>query len=301
MTNSRIDGGIVTCSQTENEDLFWAIRGTSGSFGIVAEATFRTFEQRPNVFWATVSLPAGKLDIVLPKLRQVQQALSIKASISARLEIGPEARLVLRLFYNGDLSEGQAQFEPLLHLPDAMQEVEMIRYDRIAHIMAALPDHTPGTRNAYTGVDLESLNDPQIEQICEDYLHEFKGRIGIDYAVLGLDIRNIASVEGGVDVKASPIQSYLRVIWSDSMIDEQLTSSVGALGKKWRSRVHGKQAAYPPFCHYSKSNNRNTLLWLINIGEMSGEELYGDNLDRLRELKVKYDPKSTWLNRGILA
>lgn len=37
------DGSLVTASDTENEDLFWALRGAGSSFGIVTSFKFKTF------------------------------------------------------------------------------------------------------------------------------------------------------------------------------------------------------------------------------------------------------------------
>jgi FAD/FMN-containing dehydrogenase len=38
-------GDLVTASQTENADLFWAIRGAGHNFGIITSATFKMYDQ----------------------------------------------------------------------------------------------------------------------------------------------------------------------------------------------------------------------------------------------------------------
>lgn len=37
-------GDIVTASQTENPDLFWAVRGAGANFGIITEATYAVYD-----------------------------------------------------------------------------------------------------------------------------------------------------------------------------------------------------------------------------------------------------------------
>jgi hypothetical protein len=43
-------GNILTASVSENEDLFWAIRGGGGNFGVVTEFVYRLHEQRPDLY-----------------------------------------------------------------------------------------------------------------------------------------------------------------------------------------------------------------------------------------------------------
>lgn len=45
------DGSLVTASDAENPDLFWAVRGAGQSFGVTVEFTYRAHEQKDPV-WA---------------------------------------------------------------------------------------------------------------------------------------------------------------------------------------------------------------------------------------------------------
>ena len=41
------DGSVVPASESENSELFWAIRGTGGGFGVITEMVFKAYEQGP--------------------------------------------------------------------------------------------------------------------------------------------------------------------------------------------------------------------------------------------------------------
>src|SRR5215213_3866768 len=51
------DGSVVRASADENPDLFWAIRGGGGNFGIVTSFTFQLHEVGPEVAFAATFYP----------------------------------------------------------------------------------------------------------------------------------------------------------------------------------------------------------------------------------------------------
>ena len=55
-------GSLVTASESENADLFWAIRGAGANFGIVVSATYRAhpLTDHGDVFDGVYRVPAGR-------------------------------------------------------------------------------------------------------------------------------------------------------------------------------------------------------------------------------------------------
>jgi FAD/FMN-containing dehydrogenase len=51
------DSSIITASESENSDLFWAIRGTGGGFGVVTELVFKAYDQGPVFAFVNISCP----------------------------------------------------------------------------------------------------------------------------------------------------------------------------------------------------------------------------------------------------
>ena len=56
------NGTAVTASESENADLFWAIRGGGSNFGVCTELVLRLHPQRRTVFAGNVIFPAVVLD-----------------------------------------------------------------------------------------------------------------------------------------------------------------------------------------------------------------------------------------------
>ncbi|EEU37678.1 uncharacterized protein NECHADRAFT_87455 [Fusarium vanettenii 77-13-4] len=64
------DGSVVKASESENPDLFWAIRGGSSSFGVVVQFVLRTFPPQGPYFFRSLSYHGEALSSVLPKFKE---------------------------------------------------------------------------------------------------------------------------------------------------------------------------------------------------------------------------------------
>jgi FAD/FMN-containing dehydrogenase len=59
------DGTVRRASRTEEEDLFWAVRGGGGNFGVVTEFTFRLHPVGPQITGGIMAWPGSQADAVL--------------------------------------------------------------------------------------------------------------------------------------------------------------------------------------------------------------------------------------------
>lgn len=63
------DGTVRRASRTEHEDLFWALRGGGGNFGVVTEFVYRLHEVGPQITGGIIAWPAAEADAVLALYR----------------------------------------------------------------------------------------------------------------------------------------------------------------------------------------------------------------------------------------
>src|SRR6185312_10221740 len=60
-----VDGKKVRASKTENEDLFWAIRGGGGNFGVITQFEFQLFPVGPEIFAGLMVFPFSQAKQIL--------------------------------------------------------------------------------------------------------------------------------------------------------------------------------------------------------------------------------------------
>lgn len=170
-------GDIVTASETEHPDLFWAIRGGGGNFGIVTEFTFRL---------APVDMVLGGA-LVLPATREVIRGY-LEYSTSAPDDLTtignimyappapfiPEQRmgeLVLMIWpvWTGGMEEGERALAPLRALAEPIADaVSPIPYPVIYNFTAfAAEPHAASIRMMFA----DDLSDAAIDAILDAMKH----------------------------------------------------------------------------------------------------------------------------------
>lgn len=127
------NGEILTASETENRDLFWAIRGGGGNFGVITSLELQ-LQPVPQILGGAVIFDAAETEEILPKY--VEYALSAPdglTTIATVMQSPPlpfvppdmhsKPVLIVMFAYTGDLEEGPRAVDPLRTLGTAIGEV----------------------------------------------------------------------------------------------------------------------------------------------------------------------------------
>ncbi|KAG8708335.1 hypothetical protein FRC08_018942 [Ceratobasidium sp. 394] len=135
-------GDILTASENKNQDLYWAIRGGGGNFGVVTEFVYRLHEQRPDVYSATLVFPAPLLEPLFTEFNAwIAERTNLENALVAFV-VGPgdQPVVMVQLVYNGDAEEGAKKFERFVKLGPVVNKSEAIPYVKLN---ALLNHHAP--------------------------------------------------------------------------------------------------------------------------------------------------------------
>src|SRR5690606_1086275 len=147
------DGDAVRASENVNAELFWAIRGGGGNFGVVTSFDFRLHPVGPEVVAGLIVHPADDIAALLQQYRAVAEACPADRAVSVVV------REALGLPFRGESVQGQVV--GLLALcysagPGAAEAA-------LAPFRASREPHAGGVAPAKFG-DLQQMFDPRLRR-----------------------------------------------------------------------------------------------------------------------------------------
>ena len=167
------DGSVVTASERENEDLFWAIRGGGGNFGVIASLELALAPIK-TIVGGEVWYPMSSARDVLNYYRYWSAGLPEDTSTVLRLmAVEPDADLPAQLrgktacmigICHADPQTADAVLEPLLSRhPPLANSVKTRRFSEMAQFDKA--SHVPGSPTYGQVEFLKSLSNEVIEKL----------------------------------------------------------------------------------------------------------------------------------------
>jgi len=164
------NGGVVRASAEENPELFWAVRGGGGNFGIVTAFAF-VAHPTTDVFSGKIAFPASEAAAVLQGwadyLRTAPEALTSVADVANPFAGGPAAPVEISVAFDGDDPARAAQaIAPIRRLGTVLaDDIALKPYaDTLVDGMTPPPGIQLVTRSAF--VDTDSV--PEVLQILAE-------------------------------------------------------------------------------------------------------------------------------------
>ena len=118
------EGKKIRARETENADLFWAIRGGGGNFGVVTQFEFRLFPVGPEIVAGLIVFPFNQAKQILTRYRQFVDSAPEELNVWAVFRKAPplpflpetvhgKEVVVLPIFYSGAVAKAEKLIAPL--------------------------------------------------------------------------------------------------------------------------------------------------------------------------------------------
>jgi FAD/FMN-containing dehydrogenase len=164
-------GEIVTASETQNQDLFWAVRGAGASFAVATKFVFRAHEQKSLVWGGTLRFSKSQLREVVDFANHTLEISQGEASMMvgfSTMNATAEASVVAVVFYNGSEDAAKNFYAKLLALKPSFNDTAMVPYSAINSWHNASVAY--GSRHANKGAALLTPVQPNfVESLFEEY------------------------------------------------------------------------------------------------------------------------------------
>jgi FAD/FMN-containing dehydrogenase len=282
------DGAALKASADENPDLFWAVRGGGGNFGVVASFEYRLHPIGPTITGGLVAHPIGAARDMLRFYRDATSKAPDDLSVFAGLihaGDGSGTKLAAMVTCHcGPLEVGAAETRAIKDFgTPVLSNLGPISYSQQnAMLDAAYPR---GALNYWKANFLSSLSDDAIDTIVECFATcpTPMGQILIEHFHGA-----VCRVPVGDTAYAQRAEGYNLVIlseWQDRALNERCIG--------WARDTYRALAPYMAKGRY--------LNYLEPEAAADGvAAAYGPNYARLRKLKAKYDPDNIFhVNQNI--
>jgi len=288
-------GDVVYASEREHADLFWALRGGGGNYGVVTRFDFRLHSVGPEVLCGLVVYPLEQGAEALRQYRDIAARLSDQTSVWAVLRKAPplpflpedvhgKEIIAFAICHIGDPDEGRRAIEPIRHLGTPYGEHVGVQ-PFVAWQQAFDPLLTPGARNYWKSHNFSELSDATI-----DLLVGYAGTLPSPHCEIF-----VGQLGGAVNRVAADATAY-------SHRDAEFVVNVHG---RWETPAEDDQVI-----RWSRSFYRDASPFAtggVYINFMTEEETdriraaYGPNWNRLVQAKKRYDPGNLFcMNQNIL-
>ena len=289
-----VNGSIVRANNKENEDLFWALRGGGGNFGVVTEVRVKLHPVTSVVLGEGLCV-GDEIPRLLRRWRGYMQEAPERLKWNISMRVAPDAdnipaelrrRAVLSqaVLWVGDPDEGKRQVEQALAL--AMHVGTVIRVMPFLELQTMADHEFPHGRRYYTKSGyLQFLDDTSIERMVESLDTIPSPMTQIELAYLGGTAQKLAADETAFGPRSSPFVINILGHWSDPSEDGTHVEWVRKLFRMLSPAM--TPGVYTNFMS-GDEENRN-------------REAYGQRWERLVTVKSKYDPENFLrLNQNII-
>lgn len=289
------DGRLLRADNSSNADLFWAIRGGSGNFGIVTRFEFKLHPVGPNVLSGLIVYSLKDASVALKRYAEFCKTLGEETSVWTVLRKAPPLPflpasvhgtevVVFCLCHIGDPEEGRKAIEPLRKLGTVLGEFIGVQ-PYAAWQKTFDPLLAPGARNYWKSHNFIDLDEGAIDVVVKYVRSLPSPHCEIFFGLIG-----------GATTRPSPdatAYSHRNTIYVCNVHGRWETAAEDKRCVEW-ARGFFREAA--PFATGGVYVN-----FLTDDEADRVKAAYGPGYDRLAAVKQKFDPQNLFrMNQNIL-
>ena len=288
------DGQVVRASAKDNPELFWALRGGGGNFGVVTAFEYGLHQVGPDVLAGLIVFPFDQARDVFNRYREFVAKAPDELALWAVLRKAPplpflsadvhgKEVMVLAFCYTGDAATGDQLLAAIKKLGTPVGE-HTGRMPYAAWQQAFDPLLTPGARNYWKSHNFQSLQDGLIDTIMDSVGKLPSPHCEIFVGQLGGQANRVSPDATAYPHRDAEFVANVHGRWERPEEDEA--------GIKWSRAFY---AASAPFATSG-----------VYVNFMTGDEgdvtraAFGPNYNRLVKVKDQYDPENVFrMNHNV--
>jgi FAD/FMN-containing dehydrogenase len=271
------DGQMLTASATEHPDLFWALRGGGGNFGIVTSFEYQLHAVGP-LLAGIVAYPFAQAQAVLRFYREFVRTTPDELNTACALRTLPDGTRVvgIAVCYHGSLETGAQVLRPLESWGrPLLNTIQTRSYVQVQHLL----DGVTPAGNRYYGKShfLADLGEEAIALMIEHFAHVPSPLSVLVFQQLGAAANRMAPEATAFSHRAA---------WGNLNLIGQWTAPDDATG-----HIEWVRKLWDALVPYATGG-----VYVTNVGCEAEEgtaamrAAYGTNYDRLVAVKTTYDP-----------
>jgi FAD/FMN-containing dehydrogenase len=272
------DGNIRHISASEEPDLFWAIRGGGGNFGVVTEFEYQLHPFDRNVLSGGIVWTADQARDVLEFYAEWSEGLSDEMYAGPTTATTPDGDrvIVMDVVYNGDPAAGEKELEPMRKIGKPMADGVVVQ------------DYTVMQTNndAAFGHGIRSYaKNGMVKQwsqgLIDTMLEADDPRVFVGNHVAGAAVKRVGELDTAFPHRNAEIMIVIAGGWMDPAQDEELIAASRAYYKALEPHLGG---------YYDNID--------FDGNEAAGN--YGPAYARLSKIKGQFDPGNLFrLNSNV--
>ena len=289
------DGEVVKASDRENADLFWALRGGGGNFGVAVDFEYELHPVGPEIVGGAIAWPAEQASEVLDYYRELAGRLPSVATAVLGVRFAPPAPWIapeahgklialMLVCHTGSLEDGEALVAPIKAFGDPVGDV-LTRRPYVTQ-QSLLDATQPNGRRYYWKSEYVSEASPEML----GKMLEHAGTMPSEHGAILL-----FPFDGGVQQRSN----------DHSAVGNRDAGAVFNIADGWddpsadEANVEWARAAWRDLRQYSTGGTYVNFL-TEEEGDDRIADAYGANRARLVDIKTEWDPENLFrINKNI--